>query len=144
VPEQQEIDERHQGGALASGRDVAGAEVGNHRHAGLLGNHGRFADLQRIRAALVEDGLAMAADQLHRAETRDSIENGAGVELTQRKIESRDLRHEQVAAQGDAQDRRVRRGLEADGLDAAAADLDNGDVDTIERRAAHHARDSHM
>ena len=67
MAEQQVVDERNQRRALAAGGDVARAEIGDHRDAGALGEHRRFADLQRVGAAFVIDGLAVAADQLHRS-----------------------------------------------------------------------------
>jgi len=40
------------------------AEIRDNRDAGALGEDGRFADLQRVDAAFMVDGLAVAADQL--------------------------------------------------------------------------------
>ena len=53
---------------LTAGGDVARAEVGNHRDARALRDHRRFAQLQRVPAALMVDRLPVAADQLHGAE----------------------------------------------------------------------------
>ena len=64
VAEEQVIDVGDQRRALAAGGDVARAEIGDHRDAGALGEHGGFADLQSVGAAFVIDGLAVAADQL--------------------------------------------------------------------------------
>ena len=50
MAEQQVIDEGHQRRALAAGGDIARAEIGDHGDAGALGDHGRFADLQRVGA----------------------------------------------------------------------------------------------
>ena len=64
VTEEQVIDKRNQRRALAAGGDIARTEIGDHRHAGSLRDDGGFADLQRVLAAHVVDGLAVATDQI--------------------------------------------------------------------------------
>ena len=69
MAEEQVVHEGHQRRALSARRDIARAEVGDHRDARALREHRRLADLQRVGAAFVKDGLPVTADQLHRSDT---------------------------------------------------------------------------
>src|SRR5580704_12645730 len=73
VAEQQVIDVRDQGRALAAGGDVALAEIGDDADAGALGDDGGLADLERAgdamtqiidRTAFVKNGLAVHSAEL--------------------------------------------------------------------------------
>ena len=76
MAEEQEVGVRDQRRAFAAGGDVARAEVGHSRDSGPLGDHGRFADLERGAGVLspgplglrkVTDRLPVRADQVNRA-----------------------------------------------------------------------------
>ena len=147
MAEQQVIDERHQRRALAAGGDVARAEVRDHRDAGAFGDHGRFADLQGVGAALVIDGLAVAADQF--APGRSARRRRAPRARRVRQVGNSGARSPPCggrvgdAENGGAHRGGVRRRREADGFHLPSADFDDGDVDAVERSTAHHSGDSH-
>src|ERR1035438_1166475 len=55
MPEQQAVDEGNERRALATGGDIARAEIGDYRHSGALRDYRRLADLQCAGAAFVID-----------------------------------------------------------------------------------------
>ena len=165
MAEEQVIDKRHQRRALTAGSDIARAKIGDHRNTCALREDGGLADLQGIGTAFVEDGLAVAADELHRSVTLDRCQYGTRVEFAKLKIQARDIRGVSGpvgdAENGGANLGRVRCRCEADGLQSevrpaqplphgrgsdsafASADFHDGDIDAVERGAAHDAGDSH-
>ena len=149
MAEEQVIDERHQGRALAAGGDIAGAEVGHHGDAGALGEDGRLAELERVGAAFVEDGLSVAADEFHRAEALHGGQHGARVEL-RRAGNSSARWHAVWVGQLETPRMAARtvggsRALQVKPMVSTlrAADVDDGDIDAVERGAAHDSGDSH-
>ena len=95
----------------------------------------------------MEDRLSVTADELHRPVAPDGLAHRARVEFGQLEIQARNVRRVGGAV-GDPEDgradrSRVRRGREADRLHPRAPNLHDGDIDAIERGAAHHSGDSH-
>ncbi len=148
MAEQKIVHVRHQRSALAAGGDVARAKIGNHRLARALGDHGSLADLQRGQAAFVIDGLAVTADQLDGGERHAGVQNRVGVQLAEQDVEPRDFSRVRAGVRhGEnhfADARRIWTRREAHQPVAAARDVDDGDVDAVQRSAAHQARNSHF
>ncbi len=161
MAEQQVIGKRHQGSAMPAGGDIALAEIGDGPQAGALGHDRGVADLERAgdaaaeivhRRAFVKNGLAVQAAQRNRvqgnAPAAAGFANGFGVKLAQQEVQTRDGRgvgHGVGHAQdGLAHVLGVGNRVEGDRLDLLAADIDDGDVDPVERGAAHDAGDSHQ
>ncbi len=145
------IDERDQRRALAPGRDVSRAEIGDHRDTRAFRNHRSLSDLQSIAAALVIDRLAVAADETNAVQwnlrTLASLEDGIRVQLAEPETETRDggggrrcIGHIQNRAPHCG---RVGCGPGCQGVDAPAFDVDDGDVHPIDRGAAHDAGYTH-
>ena len=141
--------------ALAADGDVRGTKIGDGGDAGAGGDDGGFADLQRggggmaeegDGTALVEDGLAVAADEgdagCGDAELAESGEGGFGEGVPETEIELRDLRGRGGSAFGDAQDLGAKSGGKRTGgvgqkLGMGGGDLDQSYVDGVGGGAGH-------
>ena len=144
MTEQQIVDEGNERRAFASRCYIACAELRHDGDSEALGDHVRFADLQRIRCAaraLVINRLAVTADQLDRSDRHAAFDDGFGVELAEFEVQARDLLWSLRGENSFTQRRGVRRRVVCDRRDAAR-DIDDSDVDTVERGAAHDAGDS--
>ena len=96
--EEHVVDEGHERRAMASGCDIAGAEIRDDRDTKLFGDDGSFADLKRVggvAASLVVDRLAVGADQVD-GFLRDlvagaNLSDGFRVEFAEFEVEARDV-----------------------------------------------------
>ena len=158
--EQKIVNEGDQRRALAPGGHVAWPEVVDNRDLSSFGQDRPVADLQRRshlpaqvigRLGLVEDRLAVAADQLDRlridAGDLAGFEERFGVDFGQQEIEPGDLARMGGAVahseQRGANLLRIGDGMETGGIETVVVDIDQGDIDPVERCPAHDARDSH-
>ena len=149
MAEQQVVDVRHQRRALPAGGDIARAEVRDHRHAGALRDHGRLADLQGVRRRPRDrwSGRGSRSAPPGRSGARRAARRGRTVRPSWKF--SREIAAVVRGGVGDGQNRRgaLARGRAWTGIrwcrTRRPADFDDGDIDAIERRAAHHAGDSH-
>lgn len=111
------VDEGDEGRALAAYGDVGGAKIGDGGDAGASGDDGRFPDLESGSGgkaeegngtALVEDGLAVAADQgdarWREFKLAEGGQSGFGEDVTEAEIKLRDLGGSGRGAFGDAKD----------------------------------------
>ena len=151
--------------ALSAGGHVGGAKIADRGDAGERGDDGGLADLQcggdvcaeeAGRAALMEDGLAVRADQADAAQ-RDAefsagAQGGFGEELTQTEIQLADVAGGDARALGHAQDCGAHGGGEGNRGEIFEAcvggvfgdgrrDADQGDVDAVGGSAGHEAED---
>src|SRR5579863_3708238 len=156
MAEEQVIDIRHKRRALAAGGNIPHAEIRYHWDPHLLGDHARLSDLQRSgylppekagRLALMVDGLPVATDELNRAGsdtvTAAAFADGPRVELSEQEMQTRDSRRGGGGI-GNTENRAahltgVRGRVKRAGTNPPALDVDNRDVDAVERRAAHDA-----
>ena len=163
MAQQQVVHKGHQRRALAARRHVPAAEIGHHRHAGALGDHGGAAQLQGgglARSAPrgdVPHGLAVAADEIHlpggQARRPDGLQRRLGKGLPQGEIQPAQPVHRAgLRAEGRKdllpQARVHRQGDKAEQLPVQpgrrALQPHAGGVDAVGAGAAHQADADHL
>jgi hypothetical protein len=155
--EDQDVKEADERSALAAGRDIGAAEVGDDREPGALGDPGGPADLERagdptVRPHPVKDGLAVGDQQRRSRMARHGLFRGCGEFLADGRVEPADGLHGgAVGGQRRSQRRRqsigVRHGVVPERCEpqhvAVQVELGGGGVDPVHRRARHEPDDDH-
>src|SRR5712664_413870 len=151
--------------ALATEGDVSGTKIADRGDAGVRGDDGRLADLQRggggapqkgDALALVENRLAVAANERDflrcNPEFATRRHGGAGEEFSHAKVQLADGARSDGVLFGDAQNFLAKRGRKFDRGMAQQLDVQIGrragnasqcNVDTVGRGAGHHAENKH-